>query len=298
MANVPLFKVEARPIPGGTGTRRVQVVHCSACPAELVLNVNTRSHGGMADDTVVRKATLKGWRFSRGGRDATCPDCERGVRSLIMVSKLERQPGEVREAVEADAGRKLSDEEFGEVVDSFRLEAVLTEGAHDFHALTAAVEAHGLAEVADEVELRKPPPKGNPSMSSAPPPRQPSRDEKRAIIAKLDEVYVSEEVGYAGDLSDEKVADGLKVPVAWVKALREEFHGENAGNEAGSAATRELKRAAHELRKDLTTAERKVEQALGTLATAERELDSVRTRLATVEERLGIADPQGVRAAA
>lgn len=58
-------------------------------------------------------------------------------------------------------------------------------------------------------------------------PRSPSRDEKRIIFLKIDEVYVGEMVGYSGDWSDEKIAEDLKVPLAWVAAIREENFGPN-----------------------------------------------------------------------
>ena len=59
------------------------------------------------------------------------------------------------------------------------------------------------------------------------PPRGPTRDEKRIIFQKIDEMYVGETVGYHKDWSDERVAKDLNVPVAWVATIREENFGPN-----------------------------------------------------------------------
>ena len=60
---------------------------------------------------------------------------------------------------------------------------------------------------------------------AAEPPRQMQREDRRIIISKLDEVYIDESVGYSGDWSDERVAEDLGVPRAWVSTIREENFG-------------------------------------------------------------------------
>lgn len=68
------------------------------------------------------------------------------------------------------------------------------------------------------------------------PPRQMSRDDRRLIFAKLEEVYVSETVGYAPGWTDEKVATDLGTPRAWVETIRDE----NFGPLKDNAETRKL----------------------------------------------------------
>lgn len=51
------------------------------------------------------------------------------------------------------------------------------------------------------------------------------REDRRIILAKLQDVYVDEETGYDAGWSDLKVAEDLGVPVAWVESLREENFG-------------------------------------------------------------------------
>lgn len=64
-----------------------------------------------------------------------------------------------------------------------------------------------------------------PQPPRAEPPAEASRSDKRIIIAKLEEVYLSEGEGYSADWSDQKVASYLGVPRAWVTAVRDELFG-------------------------------------------------------------------------
>lgn len=71
---------------------------------------------------------------------------------------------------------------------------------------------------------------------TAEPPREMSRDERRLIFAKLDEVYLDERRGYDNGWSDKRVADDLGVPRAWVAKIRDE----NFGSENSNDETRQL----------------------------------------------------------
>lgn len=59
----------------------------------------------------------------------------------------------------------------------------------------------------------------------AEPPREMSREDRRVIFAKLNDVYLDEDQGYDAGWSDAKVADDLGVPRAWITAIREENFG-------------------------------------------------------------------------
>lgn len=63
-----------------------------------------------------------------------------------------------------------------------------------------------------------------PSISEQAPP-EPTRSEKRIIVAKLEEVYADETAGYKTPWTDAKVAVDLGVPQAWVVAIRDELFG-------------------------------------------------------------------------
>lgn len=56
-------------------------------------------------------------------------------------------------------------------------------------------------------------------------PRVMSRDERRIINAKIDEVYIDEAHGYSIGWNDERVATDLGVPRAWVSQMRDENFG-------------------------------------------------------------------------
>ncbi|WP_340667932.1 hypothetical protein [Bradyrhizobium ottawaense] len=63
------------------------------------------------------------------------------------------------------------------------------------------------------------------------PPRAMSREDRRIIFEKLNEVYVNEKTGYANDWTDQKVATHLGVPLQWVKVIRDENFGDEVSNE-------------------------------------------------------------------
>jgi hypothetical protein len=58
-----------------------------------------------------------------------------------------------------------------------------------------------------------------------------TREDRRIIFEKLNEVYVNDQVGYGDGWTDEKVAVDLGVPRAWVKLIRDENFGDEVANE-------------------------------------------------------------------
>ncbi|SHG87669.1 hypothetical protein [Bradyrhizobium erythrophlei] len=63
-------------------------------------------------------------------------------------------------------------------------------------------------------------------------PRQPTRDERRIIFDKLNNVYVDERTGYSPGWTDKKVSVDLGVPQAWVEKIRDENFGSIGSNSA------------------------------------------------------------------
>lgn len=59
-----------------------------------------------------------------------------------------------------------------------------------------------------------------------------SREDRRLIFAKIDEVYLDENTGYSDGWADQRVADDLGVPVGWVRSIRAENFGEERNNAA------------------------------------------------------------------
>jgi hypothetical protein len=73
--------------------------------------------------------------------------------------------------------------------------------------------------------------------AKAEPPRVMSRDERRIINAKIDEVYIDEAHGYSIGWNDDRVATDLGVPRAWVSQMRDENFGPELNAEVVKART-------------------------------------------------------------
>ena len=74
--------------------------------------------------------------------------------------------------------------------------------------------------------------------------RPPTRDERRIVIVKMQEIYVSEAVGYRDDWSDEKVAKDMGVPQAWVAQIRDDVFGPLDINEQATKIINEARELA------------------------------------------------------
>lgn len=57
------------------------------------------------------------------------------------------------------------------------------------------------------------------------PPRDPSVAQRRQILDKLEETYNVEEKAYKGDWTDQKIAQKLEMPRAWITSVRDQFFG-------------------------------------------------------------------------
>jgi hypothetical protein len=79
-----------------------------------------------------------------------------------------------------------------------------------------------------------------------------TKEHRRIIFAKLNEVYVSETAGYANDWTDKKVAEELGCPRAWVETIRKENFGEKAGNDTIGPHLEEARRVVADGRKMLS----------------------------------------------
>lgn len=64
------------------------------------------------------------------------------------------------------------------------------------------------------------------------PPQSMGRDDRRIIFEKLNEVYVSEKVGYGDGWTDKRVSTELGCALAWVKTVRDEMFGPEGANES------------------------------------------------------------------
>jgi hypothetical protein len=67
-------------------------------------------------------------------------------------------------------------------------------------------------------------------------PREMTKEDRRIIFGKLNEVYLDETRGYDTGWNDRRIADDLGVPLAWVRDLRDENFGPEGMSEADRAA--------------------------------------------------------------
>jgi hypothetical protein len=114
------------------------------------------------------------------------------------------------------------------------------------------------------------------SPTVVPMPRQMSREDRRIVFEKLNDVYVDEKQGYAPPWTDEKVSTDLGVPRSWVVNVREEMFGPVSSNsdiddalKAASALLGELKKHREQADK-LATAATAIEKRLEQITKAVR----------------------------
>lgn len=117
----------------------------------------------------------------------------------------------------------------------------------------------------------------------AEPPRQMTKEDRRLIFAKIDEVYLDESKGYSSGWSDKKVASDLGVPSAWVRTIREENFGTEGANEeliSLIAEAREVERQIREIDAGLVKALKAAEQASAALYV---KINDILPRLSKIE---------------
>lgn len=68
------------------------------------------------------------------------------------------------------------------------------------------------------------------NLTPVPAPKQMTREDRRIIFEKLNEVYGDEKSGYLEDWTDKAVANHLGVPFAWVATIRDENFGPVGSN--------------------------------------------------------------------
>lgn len=145
------------------------------------------------------------------------------------------------------------------------------------------------------IKLETPVSKPQPSISQfpeipakAPAPREPSREDKRIVFDKIDEVYLGDALGYQAGFTDETIAKDLGVPEKWVRDIREEFFGPTGNEEIGKLAA-DLKALDAQLsgyRSSLDTWNTALRAQSEGLTKAERQYAELSAAIGTVRARL------------
>jgi len=181
------------------GNKRVRAVTitCGKCSREEKHHVNTLGHGSGCDDDQLaalftKKFEALGWRVGKSLSRHRCPSCIKDARAAQM--RFVHGGGQANKQKAGSASPPKKEEPVSAKVivpEGFQLKP---EPAH--------VEA----------------------------PREMARQDRRVIFAKLEEVYADEATGYHASWTDQRVADDLGAPVAWVRQVRDENFGPLATN--------------------------------------------------------------------
>jgi hypothetical protein len=113
-------------------------------------------------------------------------------------------------------------------------------------------------------------------------PRTMSRDDRRIVFEKLNEVYVDEKVGYGPGWTDSKVATDLGVPRAWVKQVRDEMFGPEGSNEEIRATINE----AQTLLNDIRVVSNAIAEASGPLKALLDKAEQIDKRVRQIQQEL------------
>lgn len=127
--------------------------------------------------------------------------------------------------------------------------------------------------------------KPNPPLTvvAAEPPREATRDQKRAILHKLDENYDEKARSYVGACTDQTIASELGVPRAWVSDLREEFYGPSGENDEVRALRKEMQTERERIKKLEAAAMGLVDN----LAEAAKRLEAIDRKADAISKALG-----------
>jgi hypothetical protein len=119
--------------------------------------------------------------------------------------------------------------------------------------------------------------------------RQMSREDRRLIFSKLEEVYLDETRGYASGWGDQKVADHFGVPRAWIVTMRDENFGPARGNEDLAAlmpALESARKATAEARELVIDSQQKAAKAVRKADAASSALGKIEVELSRLERRI------------
>lgn len=108
------------------------------------------------------------------------------------------------------------------------------------------------------------------------PPRQPTRDQKRLIVAALEDAYDTKNQRYKGNETDKGIADMLEdgIMAGWVSAVREDMFGPDGNEELGDLAA------------EIEACKQRVDLTLVEIGHALAETDAVRAEIKKLQDRL------------
>ena len=175
--------------------------------------VNTSPHKVLPAGIVAKKFEQKGWVVGASTAGDRCPACVARLQERRAAGAVPDLSGF------RDLARRVG---LGEPSKA----ATRAEATAAFDAWKAAKDQQA-AEAVMSTEAEKP--------------KEMGVEDRRLIIAKINEVYVGEDVGYSSGWSDKRVADDLGCPRAWVAEVRDYAFGPARDNEDVRALVAEVK---------------------------------------------------------
>jgi hypothetical protein len=202
--------------------------------------------------------------------------CKCGVLKSVATNDVKGAPSDQGALVDKLVARKLEDAGW---------KVLKRKDGHSCPGCVAKADtsAHVIVKDFKDMKPNSAPPSTAtfPTRASEEAPAELTRENRRIILAKLEDVYVDERTGYAPGWTDAKVASDLGVPRAWVKTLRADNFGPE-GNEDIKAALAEAKRMQDETRVRIEVAEK----ILVELKEANRRFEKVERTIIEIEKGL------------
>jgi hypothetical protein len=253
--------------------RNVMFQTPECCKCDATLRINTKG-SPMPEEVVFKKMRQSGWDPDRGGQHL-CPACIEDMAKPKVETKAKAQP----EPVQGRGG--------------LRKTRPITYRGTDYPSMNALARALNLsmstihnafkAGRVDDLEARpdtneEPMNKIDTPTPAAPveaPTRAMSRDDKRAIFRRLDEVYNVPTGRYVDDWTDHRLATEMNMPRAWIAQVRDEAYGPEGGND-------EMEK----LLADIAATHRKLEGAVDTCLTAAAEAEKLNAEVKDLQTRM------------
>jgi hypothetical protein len=246
---------------------RAYRIQCNRCQRIDKVPINTSSSSGGGDDAaqIARRVQTKlekdGWVVGKREQDDRCPKCRFPQAPPTSVAHPNNKIDEIRETQHKLAERLPPDDN-----------AFLTKKTPAPASETPPVIVTPPPVTPDVTMPDKPNGHG----------REFTREDRRIIWAKLEDVYDCESTGYEPGWTDARVARDLNVSRDWVVKIREENFGLLADNPEMRAVITE----AHQLFDDVKAIRTDVQRVVATMTTLLDEAKKYQADIQRIAQRV------------
>ncbi len=272
------------------GSKRANRIVCGKCGVGAL--VYCSSVKSSSPEPLAKKFQKMGWTVGKSAAADRCPACQTKTPRLRDLAKKASANGRdaadqfIREANRLGATIKWDGNERISLVPSANVPfppgfiekgRELRQSIIDVHRQNIGLNSSWLEKAREHEQKRK----ESEYMDKlrAEPPQEMSREDRRCVFEKLNEVYLDEDHGYGDGWSDERVAKDLGVPRAWVSKIRDE----NCGPEVGPKAKANF---AEEARKILDEARAEISKGAVQIGTVSAQQSVVLKKIEKLEERI------------